>query len=200
MAQSLFGNPKITTNIKFNEPVIANFLVTELKTFREFYAVDVLATAKLLAKQRLSEVVGPKYGSWHRPEEQPGRSGDYDKSFRVRTRLNNKSVTVVLYNTQPYSLYVESGTRSKGYRIAPRNSPFLYFFHHGGGAWVLTRKAVTHPGPWQSGTANSNGRQANPAYGEVEGFGAWIMSDAQRLSILSAARKTEISLAGKLAR
>lgn len=191
MAESLFGVPKISVNIKFNEGAIKNLPNSELKTFRRFWAVDVKVNAQLLSKQRLSKISGPSHDNWHRPFAQPGRTGNYDKGFRVRTRVNAGSVTLVLVNIVPYSLWVEAGSRSKNYVIVPSPGKRLFFWSYSNKRYVFS-KGVTHPGPWQSGTANSKGREANPAFGEIGGKGAWIQSDAVRLAVASALSKATI--------
>ena len=171
----------VKSSFKFNEVAFANFVKGETGDVQRFLKVAIIAAkeaAPVLAKQRLSDIGGPRHGKWHRagnnmPDEYPGRTGEYDKRFHYRNRTGIGSIRYTLYNTSPYAAIVERGTLKRNYpiRIKGRGKRKLVYFSEG--AYFFKREVI-HPGPWRTNPA----RYRKVGLSTGVGPGANIMNDA----------------------
>lgn len=210
MANNIF-DAQYLDNVIFDEAAIRALPVSETVLLRRFIVTFFKQEANRLAKEKLSPIVGPKDRANHRPAAQPGRTGNYEKNFRVSTVYFGEGISVVFSNTSPYASVVEIGTNRTNYRIpnsraavlkgSPRYNANLRFFHYGLQQWMYVdkNKGVIHPGPWRSGTANSNGRAGVSALGEQQGFGSYILNEASRKTLFLAQRRAEEAVLAKVA-
>lgn len=176
-----------------DDAAVAALPFTELRKFRIIAGNIFKAEAQRLSKERLSKVSGSRYRDWHRPGplNQPGRTGEYDKNFRYG--LGGNTANLIFTNISPYAVYVERGSNKTNYRIIPRSSNRLFGYSSARSTY-FSSYGVTHPGPWRSKTVNKNGRPANPAFGELPGYGAFILSDAMRHAVTVALQQSAISV------